>query len=118
MSRNGLMDLVSGVWVGDYLPKGKLVQKDQFLFDISKEEVRCLDLNRWGWLRLFNTQSIEEKVLAVDSGYIYTERSVFRYTASPERVTCEKVFQHDHDVRSLVVVNEFIFAAYYKTGEV
>ena len=118
MTHNGLLDLPSGVWVGDYVPKGKLIQKGEALYEFSKDEVRCLDLNRWGWSQCFSAHHLNEKVLHVDHACLYTEKAVYLYTASTEKVSIKKVFQHDHDVRSLVVVNEFIFAAYYKTGEI
>ena len=118
LSRNGLFDLPTGVWVGDYVPRGKMIQKGDFLFDFSKDEVSCLDLNRWGWLRHFSAHSINEKVLHIDPSCLHTEKSVFLYSADPERITLNKIFQHDHDVRSLVVINAYLFAAYYKTGEI
>lgn len=77
-----------------------------------------MDIDRWGWVRLFNSQNLGEKVLELDNHQIYTEKSVFKYRIEDERIVFDKVFEHEHDVRSLVVVNEFIFAAYYKSGEV
>ena len=63
ISGEGLLDVSTGVLVGNYAKKGKIFQHKNIILDVSKEECRAVDTDKWGWVQMFNTQTLNEPVL-------------------------------------------------------